>query len=556
MRSLVLAIVVGLAFAAVPARTADETIVVGSKNFTEAYILGEAVAQLLESDGFGVDRRLGLGGTKICYDALVAGDIDVYVEYTGTIAEAIKNVDGQPTRERLAEVLAPDGVEMLETFGFNNTYALAVSERVATARRTLATSRRAVDLRMAVSHEFLERGDGWPSLQRAYGIEEVPAGIEHALAYQAIADGAIDLTDAYSTDGELNRYALTVLHDDLEFFPVYLAVPLVRVDLDDRAKDTLRRLANTVNDSEMRELNARAVLGGETTVAVATTYLAAKGIVAGDAASAAPPFRDTLAGRLAANTTRHLELVVLALLPATVLAVLLALGIFKLPLLSRGAVYVAGLLQTVPSIALLALLIPLAGIGVLPAVVALFLYALLPILRNTVTALTSIEPTLRRVAVAMGLSPAEELRHVFVPLAMPSIIAGVRTAAVISIGTATLAAFIGAGGLGDPIVKGLALNDTRLILEGAVPAALLAVVTELVFEQVERWLVRRTQAVDETPRIRRPANPRHHAPGDSRSPAILACIRRMPFNQRSRSLVLRAIQVSAMGSVRIRNRSA
>ncbi|MYD95981.1 MAG: ABC transporter permease subunit [Gammaproteobacteria bacterium] len=491
MRSLVLAIVVALAFAAVPARTADETIVVGSKNFTEAYILGEAVAQLLESEGFVVDRRLGLGGTKICYDALVAGDIDVYVEYTGTIAEAIKNIDGQPTRERLAEVLTPDGVEMLETFGFNNTYALAVSEQVATARGLTRISdlRSHPDLRMAVSHEFLERGDGWPSLQRAYGIEEIPAGIEHALAYQAIADGAIDLTDAYSTDGELNRYALTVLDDDLGFFPVYLAVPLVRVDLDDRAKDTLRRLANTLNDSEMREMNARAVLGGETTVAVATTYLAEKGIVAGDGSSAATQFRDTLTGRLAANTTRHLELVVLALLPATVLAVLLALGIFKLPLLSRGAVYVAGLLQTVPSIALLALLIPLAGIGVLPAVVALFLYALLPILRNTVTALTSIEPTLRRVAVAMGLSPAEELRHVFVPLAMPSIIAGVRTAAVISIGTATLAAFIGAGGLGDPIVKGLALNDTRLILEGAVPAALLAVVTELVFEQVERWLV-------------------------------------------------------------------
>ena len=491
MRRLGFALALGVAFAAVPASTAEETIVVGSKNFTEAYILGEAVAQLLESEGFDVDRRLGLGGTKICYDALVAGDIDVYVEYTGTIAEAIKSIDGEPTRERLAEVLAPDDVEMLDTFGFNNTYALAVSERVATARGLARISdlRSHPDLRMAVSHEFLERGDGWPSLQRAYGIEEVPAGIEHALAYQAIADGAIDLTDAYSTDGELNRYALTVLDDDLGFFPVYLAVPLVRFDLDDRAKDTLGRLANTLNDAEMRELNAAAVLGGETTVAVATRYLAEKGIVAGDSATAEPPFRDTLAGRLAANTTRHLELVVLALLPATVLAVLLALAIFKLPLLSRGAVYVAGLLQTVPSIALLALLIPLAGIGVLPAVIALFLYALLPILRNTVTALTSIEPTLRRVAVAMGLSPAEELRHVFVPLAMPSIIAGVRTAAVISIGTATLAAFIGAGGLGDPIVKGLALNDTRLILEGAVPAALLAVVTELVFEQAERWLV-------------------------------------------------------------------
>lgn len=470
---------------------AEEPIVVASKNFTEAYILGEAVAQLLESEGFEVDRKIGLGGTKICYDALVEGDVDVYVEYTGTIAEAIKDIDGEPTREKLAAALAPDGVEMLDDFGFNNTYALAVPRQVAEERGLGKISDLVdhPDLRMAVSHEFLERPDGWPGLQRLYGIQEIPDGIEHALAYEALADGSIDLTDAYSTDGELKRYELTVLADDRGFFPAYMAVPLVRADLDPRARAVLRRVAGTLNDAEMSDLNAAAVFGGRSTELIAASYLVDKGLLATNAGADVVLPQDNLVARLTKNTGRHLFLVAAAVIPATLVAVGLALAIFKLPWFARGAVYVAGLMQTIPSIALLALLIPLVGIGWLPAVIALFLYALLPILRNAVTALTSIEPTLRRVAVAMGLKPAEELRHVFVPLAMPSIVAGVRTATVICIGTATLAAFIGAGGLGDPIVKGLALNDTRLILEGAVPAALLAVLTELVFEQVERWLV-------------------------------------------------------------------
>ena len=256
-------------------------------------------------------------------------------------------------------------------------------------------------------------------------------------------------------------------------------MPLIRADLDAGAKSVIARTANTLDDAEMRAMNAAMAARGE--AGVARSYVAAK---FPDVATAALEDRtDGLWRRLGTNTVRHLQLVVLAVAPATLVAVLLALAIFKLAWLARGAVYLAGLLQTIPSIALLALLIPLVGIGMLPAVIALFLYALLPILRNAVTALTGIDPTLRRVAVAMGLKPVEELRYVFVPLAMPSIVAGVRTAAVIGIGTATLAAFIGAGGLGDPIVTGLSLNDSRLILEGAIPAALLAVATELAFER-------------------------------------------------------------------------
>ena len=484
-----LTLLAGMIASAEPAGAAAPagTVVVAGKNFTESYILGEIAAQLLERDGFAVERRLGLGGTKICYDALVAGEVDVYIEYTGTIAGAIKDLGADASSADMSRALAADGIEMLPPLGFDNTYAIALSAAFAAERGIATLSDLAAhgDVRLALSHEFLERRDGWPGLAAAYGFAGTPQAIEHALAYQAIADGVIDGTDAYSTDGELDRHALTVLDDDRGFFPGYLAVPLVRADLDARAKAAIARLAGTLDDAGMRALNA-AALAGESTADAARRHSAR---LHGSAATAAPAADDGLWPRLAANTARHLQLVALALVPAALAAVLLALAIFKVAWLSRAAVYGAGLLQTIPSIALLALLIPLAGIGLLPAVAALFLYALLPILRNALTALAGIDPILRRVAVAMGLSPWQELRFVFVPLAMPGILAGIRIAAVISIGTATLAAFIGAGGLGDPIVKGLALNDTRLILEGALPAAALAVAVELAFEAAERWLL-------------------------------------------------------------------
>lgn len=469
-----------------------EPVVVASKNFRESYVLGEALAQLLRREGVPARHARGLGGTKVCYDALVAGEVDVYVEYTGTIAEGIKRVP-VATWANLSVALAPDGVEMLPAFGFNNTYVLAVSNALAEDRDLAKVSDLVghPDLRVAVSHEFLDRPDGWPGLRARYGLPQRPDGVEHALAYRAIGNDAIDVTDAYSTDGELTRYPLTLLEDDLGFFPAYLAVPLARADLPARAREVIMRVSGTLDDVEMRAMNAAAI-DADAVVRVAASYV--RGI-AGPASPGAVAAREAALDassfwrRLAANAGRHLALVFGALAPAVLAAVALAVLIFKIGWLSRSAVYVAGLLQTVPSIALLALLIPLLGIGVAPAVLALFLYALLPILRNAVTALGGIDPTLRRVATAMGLRATEELRLIFVPLAMPAILAGVRTAAVITIGTATLAAFIGAGGLGDPIVTGLALNDPGLVLEGAIPAALLAVGTELTFEAGERMLV-------------------------------------------------------------------
>jgi len=474
---------------------AGEPIVVASKNFTESYLLGEIIAQRLEQAGMEVDRRFGLGGTLICFEALLAGEIDVYVEYSGTLEQTILKLGQRTSILGLNERLLSRGLSLLSPLGFNNTYAIAVRKEVAEEfsleRISQLTDYR--DLRVVVSHEFLEREDGWPGMRRVYGFDWIPEGIEHGLAYQAMADGSIDITDAYSTDGELQRYDLTVLADDKAFFPTYLAIPLIRDDLSPRAQAAIEDLAGTLDDSSMASLNASVVFEGEDFASAARNHLRSIGFDVADGGS--NTFDD-----LIRNTQRHLWLTAIALLTATVVGIVLALAVFQVAWISNAVLYVAGLLQTIPSIALLALMIPIFGIGMLPAVMALFLYSLLPIVRNSVTALATVDPVLRRVGKAMGLTRYDEIRYVYVPLAMPAILAGVRTAAVISIGTATLAAFIGAGGLGDPIVTGLALNDTSLILQGAIPAAVLAIATELMFEGIERVLVPRHLKVLEQPR--------------------------------------------------------
>jgi osmoprotectant transport system permease protein len=482
VRSVAAGLILLLA-AAIPAGgTAAAPVVVGSKNFNEGYLLAEMAAQVLEEAGFQVVRRFGLGGTLICYAALTAGEIDLYIEYTGTLGQAILGLPLDAELDALREAVAPRGLVLLPPLGFDNTYALTMRRERAQALgiRRIGDLRAAPPLRVAFSHEFQERADGWPGLRQAYGLDLPVTGIEHGLAYQALNDGAVDLTDAYSTDGEVDRYDLVLLEDERDFFPEYLAVPVVRRDAPQGVAVALEQLGGRIDAETMQTLNAAVVFDKRSFADVANEFLVGQGLVA------AREISGSLWPSLRENTLQHLKLTGAALLLSVLIGIALSLAIFRNRLLARVVIYVCGLLQTIPSIALLALMIPLLGIGIVPAIVALFLYSLLPILRNTVTALTTVDPTLIRVARAIGMTDRQQLRFVYVPLSMPSVLAGIRTAAVISIGTATLAAFIGAGGLGDPIVTGLALNSPRLILQGAIPAALLAMATELAFELVER----------------------------------------------------------------------
>ncbi len=472
------------AFAAgrAPAAESFKPVRIGSKTFTESYILAEIAAQLLESRGFEVERQLGLGGTLIAFEALQAGSIDLYPEYTGTLTQAVLR---QPdmTRAQLDVALASRGLALRVPLGFSNGYAIAVDADIAESRNIERISDLAKhpDLNMGFSLEFLNRGDGWPALQAAYGLPQQPSGIEHALAYRAVHSGHLDVTDAYTTDGELDAFDLRLLQDDRAFFPGYDAALLTRGDLPGPVAEELTRLAGRIDEPTMRALNRRVANENREPAEVAATFLRDSGLTD----SAQMKTRGSVR-RILGYTAVHLKLTATALLLACLIAIPLALALARFAGVARGLLYVTGLIQTIPALALLALLIPLVGLGQVPAILALFLYSLLPIVRNTLTGVFNVDPLLKQVATGMGLTPNQLLWKVELPLAMPTILAGIKTAAIICIGTATLAAFVGAGGLGEPIITGLTLNDNRLILEGAIPAALLAIAVELLFEAVER----------------------------------------------------------------------
>jgi glycine betaine/choline ABC-type transport system substrate-binding protein/ABC-type proline/glycine betaine transport system permease subunit len=465
--------------------SSEEAINIASKTFPESYILAEIAAQLLTSQGVKVQRQLGLGGTLIAFEALKADSIDIYPEYTGTLSQAVLQRPDLDAAQ-LRDALASEGLVQAVSFGFNNSYAIALHEDIAAGRNITRISQLAEhpDLNLGFSLEFLNRADGWPALQAAYQLPHRPGGIEHALAYRAVATGKLDATDAYTTDGELDNYALRLLHDDKGFFPQYDAILLARMALPSSVTEILASLDGAIDEATMRSLNRRLANSQLQPRDVAAEFLRDSGLANPD--RVIPP--STIA-RVLGYTGIHLKLTFTALLLACLVAIPAALILARHDRVARGLLYVTGLIQTIPALALLALLIPLVGLGQTPAIIALFLYSLLPIVRNTLTGIFGVDPLLKEVATGMGLTPNQQLWKVELPLAAPTILAGIKTAAIISIGTATLAAFVGAGGLGEPIITGLTLNDHRLILEGAIPAALLAVVVELLFEGIERITV-------------------------------------------------------------------
>ena len=191
-------------------------------------------------------------------------------------------------------------------------------------------------------------------------------------------------------------------------------------------------------------------------------------------------------GQLFSTIIEHIQLSFIALFIATLIAVPIAILLTKTKKLSEIVMNIAAVLQTIPSLALLGLMIPIFGIGRLPAIIALVVYALLPILRNTYTGTKEVDPSLIEAAKGIGMKPLRRLTKVELPIAMPVIMAGIRTAMVLIIGTATLAALIGAGGLGDLILLGIDRNNSALILIGAIPAALLAIIFDFILRYMER----------------------------------------------------------------------
>ncbi|MBA5688238.1 ABC transporter permease subunit [Duganella sp. LX47W] len=489
------------AAAASPADSAQGTLRIGSKRFTESYILGELLAQTAAPYARS-EHLQGLGNTAIVLAALRAGKIDLYPEYLGTIDQEILRHQEPATLEQIGRELAPLGLGVAVPLGFNNTYALAVRGGPDGPHALSELAARPA-LRFGLSHEFIGRADGWPGLARRYGLPQQPAGLDHGIAYDALKQGQVDVIDIYSTDAKIARYGLRVLDDDRRYFPRYDAVLLYRLDAAARfpaAWAALGRLQGRISAADMIAMNGAAEIDGQPFAVVAHGWLAAHPLAPSSAAPSPAPAAASPASlvphdgllakifddKLWPLTRQHITLVLVAVGLACLTGIPLGVLAAYVPRLRQGVLALVGVLQTVPSLALLALLIPLLGIGAVPALVALFVYALLPVVRNTCTGMLQVPQGLRLAALALGLRPAQRLWHVELPLALPVILAGVKTAAVMSVGTATIAAFIGAGGYGERITIGLALNDNDMLLAGAIPAAVLALLTQGAFELLER----------------------------------------------------------------------
>jgi osmoprotectant transport system permease protein len=466
---------------------AEDVLRVGSKRFTESYVLGAILARAAASAAR-VEYREGLGNTAILFAALKQGGIDLYPEYTGTIAaEILRLPPDQASIEVINSALHAFGLGAGVPFGFNNTYAIAVREELAAAKglSSISDLAGAAGLRIGLSQEFLGRADGWPGLARRYGLPQVPIALDHGLAYEAIAANRVDAIDAYSTDAKIKKYRLHVLRDDRRYFPRYEALVLYRLDVPQRfpkAWQAVTSLAGSVDESRMIEMNGEVELGHRSFASVAADFLGAQ-----NTSRASSGLWSKLVGddfwRL---TWQHVRLVLASVGLATLAGVPLGVAAALRPTAGNVILAVTGALQTIPALALLAMLIPLVGtIGTLPALIALFLYALLPIVRNACVGVREIPSGMRLAALALGLSTWHRVRYIDLPLAMPVVLAGVKTAAILSVGTATIAAFIGAGGYGERISVGLALNDYQMLWAGAIPAAALAILTQGAFELTE-----------------------------------------------------------------------
>lgn len=271
-------------------KTGDTTITIGSKNFTENIILAHLMADIIEDrTDITVDRKVNLGGSNIAWEALKSDEIQLYPDYTGTIvANYYQETTGtsEETRERAVDLTAQDGLVLTDPFGFNNTYTLAVTQETA-AQYGLETFSDLVsiapDLTLGCEFEFKDRDDGYPGLQKSYGMDfKDITGMDHGIMYTSLTEGSVDVIDSYSTDGQLMVNDLVILEDDLGFFPPYDAVPVVRQDAlnaHPEISDALNVLGGLIDEATMQGLNAKVDSDGLKAEDVAHEYLVSVGLI-------------------------------------------------------------------------------------------------------------------------------------------------------------------------------------------------------------------------------------------------------------------------------------
>ncbi|MBT4761239.1 MAG: ABC transporter permease subunit [Bdellovibrionaceae bacterium] len=484
-------------------------LVIGSKKFTESVILGELSALVLEKKfNIKVIRKFNLGGTQITLEALKSGSIHLYPEYTGTGYVMVLKQGGLTDADAVYEIVNKEfqerwQIEWSKPIGFNNTYALAVRKndsRFIGVDTISQLPNNGKNLYVASGHEFMERNDGFDNLVDAYSLKfssSKTLAMEAGLMYQAVRDSKVDIIIAYSTDGRIKSFDLKLLSDNLNFFPPYHASYLakqVTLEKYPELRKLYKLFSGLITESEMVDLNNKVDHLQLDPKTVAWNFLINKGVIKAELLNQSKDenfFAFLIRKRqyLIKICREHLVLSLLALMLSLLLSVPLGILLTRYVTLAKIIFPIINSLQTIPSLALLGILVPIMGIGFWPALLALFIYSLLPLVRNTYVGISSIDRDLIEASQGVGLTDFQVLYLVEIPIALPMILAGIRTAAVIVIGSATLAAMIGAGGLGDPIFRGVATVNNNLILLGAIPAAAMAILVDKMLGLLEKLLV-------------------------------------------------------------------
>lgn len=467
---------------------------IGGKIFTEQNILVDLISQLLENEGYKTQKYKNLGGPFVAFEALKKGDIDLYVEYSGTAYHTIYNqaVKAEPKKafQWLKDKFQKDGFDILEPLGFSNSYAIFIPQNFLPEIQTISALRSlSPSLKMGITPEFNVRPDGYKNLTTAYNLKFKSLKVlDIGLLYEALNNGQIDLGMGYVTDGRNYAYKLRQIKDDKEFFPHYLAFILIRTDClkkHPQLLGILNRLSHRISQEEMTLMNYKVDVLKEPSFKVAQDFLISKNLISTKYLkrfSSSPYYLIKNRSLLIEKTLEHIYISFFAFLFTLLIG--LFLGIMCLySKKAKTLIFIfTNFFQTVPSLALFGFLIPFLGIGFLPSLVALVMYGLLPLVHNVYTGLNEIEPDIIDSCRAIGMTPFEILIFVRFPISLPTLGAGLRTSIVIIIGTTTIAAFIGAGGLGDLIFQGISALDYKLILLGAIPAALLALLADFILQ--------------------------------------------------------------------------
>lgn len=475
----------------------DKQLVIGSKIFTENILLAEMLALLLEEKyGFKIVRKFNMGGTRLVFDSLKEGYIDIYPEYTGTGYTMLLKMSGETSPEEIYKIVQTEFLERFQLvwslpLGFENTYTLAVRKSDPRFQQIVSISQlsgQSEKFRLAMDHEFAERQDGFQNFSEKYRMNFVKHNLftmNSALMYSALDNKEVDMIIAYSTDGRIKAFNLKVFADDKSFFPSYSAAYLTRESvfkLWPEVPMAFKDIEGHIDEKEMIALNNQVDQLKYELSQTARNFLIEKKVLNKQIqtlnSSNLIDYYLSQKSYFFKIFVEHLVLIFVSLFFALCFSIPMGVWAFYNSKVEKIVFSIVNTLQTVPSMALLGLLIPFLGIGFTPAVFALFIYSLLPLIRNTFEGIKNVDGSYVEASAGIGLTSWQILKFVQIPLALPVILAGVRTATVILVGTATLAAFIGAGGLGDPIFRGIATLDSRLIFLGAIPACFLAIVLD------------------------------------------------------------------------------